>query len=379
MSENLPAVRNGGALTTRMQFDREQVELIKSQIAVGATDGELKLFLYVCGRRGLDPLTKQIYAIKRRQFNPETRQYEDRLTIQTAIDGYRLVAYRTGKYAGRRGPYWTADGKEWQDVWLSSDPPKASKCGVLAVGDTEPTWHVVTYDAYCQKTKEGQPIQRWKIDPAGMLGKCAEAGALRVRFPEELSGLHTDEEMGRAEGEIATNPTPPANPQEQKDFWLAVHPLMPKEVQDSPDVRIKAVNKVNEIGRGLFYSEWNWKLGTADELGTVLAEIKTMAEEPPALSDPAKSEPADAAEPPKDKPEPPDPNRDPRMTEVIRNAFWRAADKTCKTHPKAITAVQTAIDGLREAGKLPEDVAGWQDVTDEQAEMVLTELGKKGA
>ena len=373
MSENLPATTNGGNLP-RAQFNREEVDLIKSQIAVGATDGELKLFLYVCKRTGLDPLARQIYAIKRRTFDPATRQYTDKLTMQTAIDGYRLIAFRTGKYQGRRGPLWTADGEKWVEVWLSSDPPAAAKVGVMAVGDTEPTWHVVTYAAYVQTNKEGVPTQRWKTDPAGQLAKCAEAGALRVRFPQELSGIYTEEEMGKVEGEIATNPEPPANPQEQKDFWLAVHPLMPARLRESPDVKVLAVNKVNEIGRGLFYPEWNWKVGTEDELGTILAEVKTMAEQEP---DPAKAEKsAHTSDRPNDTPEPPDPNRDPRMTEVSRNAFWRAADKTCKTHPKAIPAVQTAIDGLRESGKLPADVMGWQDLTDDMAETVLTALAK---
>lgn len=162
-------------------FSREQVELIKTTIAKGATDSELALFIAQCGRTGLDPFARQIYFIKRGGVGK----------AETSIDGFRVIAERTGEMDGSES-FWCGEDGAWVDAWLKKEPPAAAKTVVYRKGCAHPFVAVAKFSEY------HVPGQMWSKMPTNQIAKCSESLALRKAFPHQLSGLYTKEEMAQA-------------------------------------------------------------------------------------------------------------------------------------------------------------------------------------
>jgi len=152
---------------------REQIK----RIHPGLSDKDLELLLHISDKTGLDILQKQIYAVPRGNSS----------TIQTSIDGFRLIAERTGNYA---------PGKE--SVYEYDKDGNLSKATAYIKKRTEDgVWHDVAVTAFMSEYSATSPF--WKKMPHVMLAKCAEAQALRKAFPDTLSGLYAEEEMAQAD------------------------------------------------------------------------------------------------------------------------------------------------------------------------------------
>lgn len=196
-----------------IDFTPEQVQLIKSQIAPKATNDELKLFLNQCKRTGLDPFSRQIYAIHRKAYNPITGHNEEKMSIQTSIDGFRVIAERSGNYAGQDEPVFNEIDKKLISCkvtvyrFKSTQKYATPQRYAAAVGVAYWDEFVQLVDEYVDKKKTGKkiPSAMWAKMPHTMLSKVAEAIALRKAYPQDLSGLYTGEEMAQSANEITPN------------------------------------------------------------------------------------------------------------------------------------------------------------------------------
>lgn len=181
-------------------YSQEQIELIKRTVAKDATNDELKLFLIVASRSGLDPFTRQIHFVKRKQKQKDG-SYLEVGSHQTGIDGYRAIAERTKTLAGIDDP-----------IYDSEDQPYPNKASVTVYRLIDGVKSSFTASARWKEyvPQAGQDFM-WRKMPYLMLGKVAEALALRKAFPNDLSGLYTHEEMAQADNE----PMQPMNPIKQ--------------------------------------------------------------------------------------------------------------------------------------------------------------------
>ncbi len=188
---------------TQTSWSPQQVAALRQLGVDAAADGDLSVFFHVCNRTGLDPFARQIYMIGRNSKNMRTNQWETKYTIQTGIDGFRLIARRASDSArttlGYEDTVWCGDDGQWTDVWLSDKPPRAAKLAIIRDGQRYPA--VALMSEYMGTDKQGNLTLMWQTKGALMLAKCAEALALRKAFPQDLSGLYTADEMQASNNE----------------------------------------------------------------------------------------------------------------------------------------------------------------------------------
>lgn len=213
-------------------FDAKQLAALTQLGVAGASRADQAIFFHQCVRTGLDPFARQIYLIGRKA--QVDGKWTVKQTIQTGIDGFRLIARRAcdrrKETLGYGDDLWCGEDGNWREVWLSGEPPVAAKVTIYRNGQPFPA--IALFAEFKQTKANGELTKMWRDKPAHMIQKCAEALALRKAFPQDLSGLYTDDETGMEPptGPVIEETTgtkrmsrrlPPADPDEPTDEAIA--------------------------------------------------------------------------------------------------------------------------------------------------------------
>lgn len=193
-------------------------------IPANSDPAQVAVFARVCKEKTLSPFTKQVHLTR---YNTKDGP---KYTIIVGIDGYRSIAGRTGLHAGTDDAKFDLmpDGTFKTAAQLSAEKR-------IPVTATVTAWKIVanqrvpfTHTAVFVEFSTGQ--QKWATMPIQMIAKCAEAFALRKGWPDELAGLHIEEEIGAFEDKQITA-TPgrvveqPLNDEEQDKYQDTVDAL----------------------------------------------------------------------------------------------------------------------------------------------------------
>ena len=176
-------------LTTSSWYNDEKLmKAIHETVAKGATQAEFTMFTEQCRATGLSPIKKEIWC------------------IVTGKDQYRKVQIMTGLMG-----YWQIANShpQFDGVEYSYGPPKKVKAGSQEIEVYE--WvesriyrkdrsKPISYKAFWDEWKgdlvsQGGKLMQWGIRGKYMLQKVSECHALKRSFPQELSGMYTEEEM----------------------------------------------------------------------------------------------------------------------------------------------------------------------------------------
>lgn len=210
-SEIVKSQPSNGAVVQLQQWTREQIDLIKRTVMPNdATDDELKLFLHVAARSGLDPMQKQIYAQKR----------GGKLVTMAGIDGLQARAEKFPDYKGILHGVVCAKDEFVFDaaagvVLKHSYNAFADRGATLGAWATVQRAGMLPFTVALKFVEYNQSSNSmWKSMPTVMIDKCARHAALRMAFPAQFGGIYEEAEISDSQIGQATvaPPLPPPKP-----------------------------------------------------------------------------------------------------------------------------------------------------------------------
>lgn len=170
--------------------------VLTNSIFVGAQPQSIMMAVEYCKARGLDIMKKPCHIVPMWVKDARTKKGGMRDIIMPSITEQRITAARTGEYAGQDAAVF---GEMVTIKFNKTNHVVPDFCTVtvyrIVQGKKVPFTHTEYFEEACATTKDGDLNTMWTKRKRGQLAKCAEAGALRKAFPEEIGNEYTVEEM----------------------------------------------------------------------------------------------------------------------------------------------------------------------------------------
>lgn len=232
VKNSLVKKENDGAIT--YDANGEQVKLstdmIRKYLVNGngaVSDQEVVMFLSLCKFQHLNPFLREAYLIKYGS-SPATVVVGKDVLLKRAMRSDKFKGLQAGVIVVNEG----GDVTEREGTFVMDDENLVGGWAKVFIdGYAEPFYSAVSMKEYSTGKSN------WQTKPATMIRKVALAQALREAFPEEMSQLYDQAEMGTA-AEIPLDSTPVVMPSE-----TPVEPSEPMKVIEPEPVEEAPVKR----------------------------------------------------------------------------------------------------------------------------------------
>jgi len=176
-------------------FEGKELEVIKKQFFPPNTNKtEMEYCLSVAKTFGLNPITKEIHFVPRKQYVKENGKWIEKIEPLVGRDGFLSIAHKSGQLAGMKTESYVKEVPILENGKWVSKTDLVARCEVYRKDSDKPFIVEVRYSEYVQSTKDGRPTYFWEKMPDTMLKKVSESQALRKAF--NISGIYAAEEVG---------------------------------------------------------------------------------------------------------------------------------------------------------------------------------------
>jgi phage recombination protein Bet len=178
---------------SKFEFDQEQLAVIEAQFfPAGASKAEQQYCFSVAKELGLNPITKEIYFVPRKQKVGD--KWIQKVEPMCGRDGFLSIAHRSGQLAGMESSCSIKEVPQLVNGKWVTMPELVAECIVYRKDSKNKYVGQVNYSEYVQKTQDGKPTKFWAEKPETMIKKVAESQVLRKAF--NIHGVYCPEEMG---------------------------------------------------------------------------------------------------------------------------------------------------------------------------------------